>query len=370
MAEVGASISLGYIGGMALWLGVMRIGEKGGAVDVLARLVAPLFGRLFPEVPKGHPAQGSIIMNFSANLLGLDNAATPLGLKAMKELHELNPKKDTASNAQIMFLVLNTSGLTIIPVSVMVLRGSMDAANPADVFVPILIATYFSSFVGLLCVSLIQRINLFQLPILLWLGGMTTAIALSVTYFQSLTQKAVQEQSALIAAVFIFAIITAFLILAARKKVNVYEEFVEGAKEGFGVAIKIIPFLVAMLVAVGVFRASGGLKGVTDIVGAGVEAVGMDDRWVEALPTALMKPLSGSGARGMASEAMETHGADSFVGRLACTFQGSTETTFYVLALYFGSVGIRKTRYAVVAGLVADLAGVIAAIFVAYAFFG
>ena len=370
MAEVGASISLGYIGGMALWLGIMRIGEKGGAVNILAKLVAPLFSRLFPDVPKGHSAHGSIIMNFSANLLGLDNAATPLGLKAMNELQELNPKKDTASNAQIMFLVLNTSGLTIIPVSVMVLRGSLGATNPADIFVPILIATYCSSFVGLLCVSIIQRINLFRLSVLVWLVGMTTIIAASVTYFQTLSQKALEQQSALVAAVFIFAIITGFLILAARKKVNVYEEFVEGAKEGFGVAIKIIPFLVAMLVAVGVFRASGGLKGATDIVGAGVEAVGGDDRWVEALPTAMMKPLSGSGARGMASEAMETHGVDSFVGRLACTFQGSTETTFYVLALYFGAVGIRKTRYAIIAGLTADLAGIIAAIFVAYAFFG
>ncbi|WP_411845778.1 nucleoside recognition domain-containing protein [Roseibacillus persicicus] len=372
MAKVGASLSLGFIGGMALWLGIMRIGEKGGAVAILSRLVAPFFSRLFPDVPKDHPAHGSIVMNFSANLLGLDNAATPLGLKAMKELQELNPLKDTASNAQIMFLVLNTSGLTIIPVSVMILRSSppFNAPNPADIFIPILIATYCSSLVGLLVTSLIQRINLFQGPVLLWLIGMTTFITGTAVYFQSLTQGAMQAQSAVFAALFIFSIIVGFLILAVMRGINVYEEFVEGAKEGFGVAVKIIPFLVAMLVAVGVFRASGSLDGITDSLKAGVGITRTDDRWVDAVPTALMKPLSGSGARGMASEAMENYGVDSFQGRLACTFQGSTETTFYVLAVYFGSVGIRKTRYALTAGLTADFAGILAAIFVAYAFFG
>ncbi len=370
MAKVGTNLALGYIGGMALWLGIMRIGEKAGAVAVLARLVNPLFSRIFPEVPKGHPAQGSIVMNFSANLLGLDNAATPLGLKAMKELQELNPLKDTASNAQIMFLVLNTSGLTIIPVSVMILRAAAGAENPADIFIPILIATYCSSLFGLLVASLIQRINLLQWPILLWLGGMTTCITGMVFYFVSLSQDALEAQSALTAALFIFTIIASFLVLGAFRKVNVYEEFVEGAKEGFGVAVKIIPFLVAMLVAIGVFRASGSFEAITDSVSTVVTKAGADDRFVEALPVAIMKPLSGSGARGLAAEAMETHDVDSFVGKLACTFQGSTETTFYVLAVYFGSVGIRKTRYALLAGLSADAAGVVAAIVVAYAFFG
>ena len=370
MAKVGTTLSLGYIGGMALWLGIMRIGEKSGAVGMLARLINPLFSRLFPEVPKGHPAQGSIIMNFAANLLGLDNAATPLGLKAMKDLHDLNPIKDTASNAQIMFLVLNTSGLTIIPVSVMILRSAAGADNPADIFVPILIATYFSSLVGLLLVSILQKINLFQIPVLLWLGGMTTCIAGLAVYFQSLAQSEVEAQSALLAALVIFTVVIGFFILGAVRKVNVYEEFVEGAKEGFGVAVKIIPFLVAMLVAVGVFRASGSFDAITDTVAKGAQSAGMDDRWVEALPVAMMKPLSGSGARGLAAEAMENYGVDSFAGRLACTFQGSTETTFYVLAVYFGSVGIRKTRYALLAGLSADFAGIIAAILVAYAFFG
>ena len=382
MAKVGTTLSLGYIGGMALWLGIMRVGEKSGAVAILARIINPLLSRLFPDVPKGHPAQGSIIMNFAANLLGLDNAATPLGLKAMKDLQELNPIKDTASNAQIMFLVLNTSGLTIIPVSVMILRSAAKAPNPADIFIPILVATYFSTLVGLLVVSLIQRINLFKPVVLFWLAGMTASITGLILYFGHLAKlalrpeataaakKAVETQSALLAAIVIFTIVIGFFLLGAIRKTNVYEEFVEGAKEGFGVAVKIIPFLVAMLVAVGVFRASGSFDAITDTVEKGAQSIGMDDRWVEALPVAMMKPLSGSGARGLAAEAMETHGVDSFPARLACTFQGSTETTFYVLAVYFGSVGIRKTRYALLAGLSADLAGVIAAIFVAYAFFG
>ncbi len=374
MAKIGTTLSLGYIGGMALWLGIMRVGEKSGSVRILARLLSPLFVRLFPEVPKGHPAQGSIIMNFAANLLGLDNAATPLGLKAMKDLQEINPKKDTASNAQIMFLVLNTSGLTIIPVSVMILRSAAGAANPADIFVPILIATYCSSLAGLTIVSLIQRINLLRPIVLVWLLGMTSAIAGLAYYFQALSQSAsqsaVESQSALLAAFVIFSIVVGFFCLGALRKINVYEEFVEGAKEGFGVAVKIIPFLVAMLVAVGVFRASGSFTAITDTISKGAQMAEMDDRWVEAVPTALMKPLSGSGARGLAAEAMETHDPDSFAARLACIFQGSTETTFYVLAVYFGSVGIRRTRYALLAGLSADFAGIISAIFVAYLFFG
>lgn len=370
MAKIGTTLSLGYIGGMTLWLGIMRVGEKSGSVSILARLLSPLFVRLFPEVPKGHPAQGSIIMNFAANLLGLDNAATPLGLKAMKDLQKINPKKDTASNAQIMFLVLNTSGLTIIPVSVMILRSAAGAANPADIFVPILIATYCSSLAGLIIVSLIQRINLLRPIVFVWLLGMTTAIAGIAYYFQQLSQGAVESQSALLAAIVIFSVVVGFLGLGALRKINVYEEFVEGAKDGFGVAVKIIPFLVAMLCAVGVFRASGSFSTITDSISRGAQLAEMDDGWVEAVPTALMKPLSGSGARGLAAEAMETHGVDSFAARLACTFQGSTETTFYVLAVYFGAVGIRRTRYALLAGLSADFAGIIAAIFVAYAFFG
>lgn len=369
MAQLGATLSLGYIGLMALWLGIMKIGELGGAVSALTRLVQPFFGRLFPEVPKGHPAMGSMMMNFSANMLGLDNAATPLGLKAMGQLQELNPEKDRATNAQIMFLVLNTSGLTLIPISIITLRALNGAANPTDIFVPILIATYFSSLAGLIAVALVQKINLLHPVVLAYLGGATALVVGLILYFRSLDQAAMESQSRLAAALFIFGLITGFLILGMIRKVNIYDAFIEGAKDGFGVAIKIIPYLVAMLVAIGVFRASGAMTALMEGIGWLVAALGFDTQFVDALPTAMMKPLSGGGARGMAVEAMQHHGVDSFVGRLACTFQGSTETTFYTLAVYFGAVSVRNTRYTVVCGLLADCAGFIAAIAVAYLFF-
>ena len=390
MAKLAATISLGYIGLMALWLGIMKIGERGGAVAVLTRAVSPFFCCLFPALPKDHPASGSIMMNFSANMLGLDNAATPLGLKAMNELQELNPEKDRASDAQIMFLVLNTSGLTVIPISVMTLRAVNGAANPTDIFLPILIATYFATLVGLITVALIQKINLLRPVVLAYLGGATGVVVALIAYFNWLGNPgmktwavlnsvgfekiprgagAVQEQSTMLAALFIFGVIAWFLILALMARVDIYGSFVDGAKEGFGVAIKIIPYLVAMLVAVGIFRASGAMAGVIGAIGWLVAAVGMDTAWVEGLPTALMKPLSGSGARGMAVEAMEAHGVDSFVGQLACTLQGSTETTFYTLAVYFGAVGVTRTRYTVLAGLAADAAGIAAAILISYQFF-
>lgn len=373
MAKLAATISLGYIGLMALWLGIMKIGERGGAVAVLTRLVAPFFCRLFPALPRNHPACGSIMMNFSANMLGLDNAATPLGLKAMNQLQELNPDKETASDAQIMFLVLNTSGLTIIPISVMTLRAVNGAANPADIFVPILIATFVATLVGLITVATIQKINLQHPVVLAYLGGATAAVVGMIAYFNWVGKahgpEAVQLQSTMLAALFIFGVIAWFLILALMARIDVYGSFVDGAKEGFGVAIKIIPYLVAMLVAVGIFRASGAMGEVIGAIAWCVGSLGVDTAWVEGLPTALMKPLSGSGARGMAVEAMTTHGVDSFVGRLACTLQGSTETTFYTLAVYFGAVGVTRTRYTVLAGLAADVAGITAAIFVAYWFF-
>lgn len=374
MAKLAATISLGYIGLMALWLGIMKIGENGGAVAVLTRLVSPFFRCLFPALPENHPACGSIMMNFSANMLGLDNAATPLGLKAMDQLQELNPEKDRASDAQIMFLVLNTSGLTVIPISVMTLRAVNGAANPTDIFLPILIATYCATFVGLVTVALIQRINLLRPVVLAYLGGATALVAGMIFYFDRLAKvhgpAAVELQSTMFAALFIFGVIAWFLVLALMARIDVYGSFVDGAKEGFGVAIKIIPYLVAMLVAVGIFRASGAMGELIGAIGWGVAALGLPTEWVEGLPTALMKPLSGSGARGMAVEAMQTHGVDSFIGRLACTLQGSTETTFYTLAVYFGAVGVTRTRYTVLAGLAADAAGITAAIVVAYWFFG
>ncbi len=370
MAKVAATISLGYIGLMALWLGIMKIGEEGGAVRVMTRLVSPFFRHLFPEIPKDHPATGSIMMNFSANMLGLDNAATPLGLKAMNQLQELNPDKERASNAMIMFLVLNTSGLTIIPISVITLRSVQGASNPTDIFVPILIATYFATLVGLISVALVQKINLFRPVVLAYLGGATAFVVGMIRYFSRLDQESIVTQSKTLASLFIFGILGWFLILAIKSRVNVYESFIEGAKDGFGVAIKIIPYLVAMLVAVGIFRASGAMAAVTDTIKGLVSAIGFDTRWVDGMPTAMMKPLSGGGARGMAVEAMESFGVDSFVGKLACTFQGSTETTFYTLAVYFGAVGVRRTRYTVTCGLIADAAGILAAIFVAYLFFG
>ncbi len=370
MAKTGFEIALGLTGVMCLWLGIMRIGEKGGAVDFLARAFGPLLRRLFPGVPAGHPAGSSIVMNMGANMLGLDNAATPLGLKAMKELQELNPDRDTASDDMILFLVINTSAVTIVPVTIFTFRAQLGAADPTDIFLPILIATYCSTLTGLIVTAAWQKLNLLQPVILAYLGAMTAAIAGLVAYFARLDQAALESQSSVLANVLIFGIIIAFMLGAVRRKVDLYDTFVEGAKDGFKVAVGIIPYLVAMLVAIGVFRASGALDFILDGVRGAVGALGGDSRWVDGLPTALMKPLSGSGARGMMIETMTAHGADSFAGRLASVIQGSTETTFYVLAVYFGSVGIRRTRHAVVCGLAADLAGVIAAIVVSYLFFG
>ncbi|MEJ2204073.1 MAG: nucleoside recognition domain-containing protein [Gemmatimonadota bacterium] len=369
MAALGFEISLGLTGVLTLWLGLMRVGERGGVVAALARVVRPFFHRLFPEIPRDHPVHGSMIMNFAANMLGLDNAATPLGLKAMQELQELNPEKDTASNAQIMFLVLNTSGLTLIPISIMVYRAEMGAANPSDIFLPILLTTFFSTIAGLIAVGVVQRINLLDRVVLAYLGGLTAVIAGLLFYFSRLPQDQVEVVSNLVANVMLFGIIGLFITMAAVRRVNVYEAFIEGAKEGFPVVVKIIPYLVAILVAIGVFRASGTMDILVAGVGRGLTALGLDTDFVEALPTALMKPLSGSGARGMMVDAMATYGADSFVGRLASTFQGATDTTFYIIALYFGSVSVRKTRHAVTCGLIADGAGIVAAIFIAYLFF-
>ncbi len=369
-AKTGFEISIGLTGVLTLWLGLMKVGEKGGAIGAMAYVVRPFFRRLFPEVPPDHPAIGSLIMNFAANMLGLDNAATPLGLKAMQELQSLNPDKETATNAQIMFLVLNTSGLTVIPISIMVYRAQLGAANPSDVFLPILITTYFATLVSLILVSVIQRINLLDPILLTYLVGVTGLVAAAVWYFTGLPQEQVQSISNVVANVILYGVISAFLLMALVRKVNAYEAFIEGAKEGFQVAVRIIPYLVAILVAIGVFRASGTLDLMVNGLGRAFTALGLRTDIIPALPTALMKPLSGSGARGMMVDAMTTYGADSFVGRLASTFQGATDTTFYILALYFGSVGVRKTRYAVACGLIADLVGVVAAIFVAYIFWG
>lgn len=369
-AKTGFDISIGLTGVLTLWLGLMKVGEAGGAIGVMAKLVSPFFRRLFPEIPRDHPALGSIIMNFSANMLGLDNAATPLGLKAMNELQTLNPDKERATNAQIMFLVLNTSGLTLIPISIMVYRAELGAANPADVFLPILLTTYVATLVALIGMALVQRINLLDPVLLGWLLGISGLVGAVVYAFAGMPQERVQAISNVVANVVLYGVISAFLIMALVRKVNAYEAFIEGAKEGFQVAIRIIPYLVAVLVAIGVFRASGTLDLLTRGLGVLFAAIGLDERMIPALPTALMKPLSGSGARGMMVDAMKTYGADSFVGRLASTFQGATDTTFYILALYFGSVGVKKTRYAVSMGLLADLAGVIAAIVIAYLFWG
>ena len=362
-------ISLGLTGVLSLWLGVMKIGEKGGVVNVLARLLSPLFVRLFPDVPKGHPVTGSIFMNIAANMLGLDNAATPLGLKAMEQLQEINPRKDTASNPMIMFLVLNTSGLTLIPVSILVYRAQMGAAQPTDVFIPILLATFFSTTMGVLITSLFQHINLFNRTIILTLGGACVLVSAVIWGFSRLDGETMNIVSTTVANILLMMIIMAFILAGVFKKVNVYDAFIEGAKDGFTTAIRIIPYLVAILVGIGVFRASGAMDYVIQGIGSLVEACGIDSDFVAALPTAMMKPLSGSGARGMMVDAMTTYGADSFVGRLSCVFQGSTDTTFYILAVYFGSVGIRYTRHAVACGLLADLAGIIAAIFISYLFF-
>lgn len=369
MSKVGFEISLGLTGVLTLWLGIMKIGEKGGAVQVLAKLVQPLFNRIFPEIPKNHPVFGSMILNFAANMLGLDNAATPMGLKAMKELQELNPQKDTASNAQILFLVLNTSGLTLIPVSIMVYRAQQGAANPSDVFIPILLTTFFSTLVGLITVAIVQKINLFNKVVMSYLVGLCLLVFLVIVYFSSLPQSQIETVSNVSANVILFGIISTFIIMAVLKKVNVYESFIEGAREGFDVAIKIIPYLVAILVAIGVFRASGAMDILVHGVGWSFAKMGMNTDFIEALPTALMKPLSGSGARGMMVDAMQTHGADSFIGRLACTFQGATDTTFYIIAVYFGSVSIKNTRHAIACGLIADFTAIIAGILIAYLFF-
>ncbi|SIT75591.1 nucleoside recognition domain-containing protein [Pontibacter indicus] len=368
-AKLGFEISLGLTGVMTLWLGLMKVGEQGGIIAIFSRLVGPFFNRLFPEIPKNHPVFGSILMNFSANMLGLDNAATPLGLKAMKEMQELNPIKDRASNAQIMFLVLNTSGLTIIPISIMVFRAQLGAADPSDIFIPILLATFFSTIVGLIAVALYQRINLFQPVIMAYIGTLLLLIAGLIYYFNTIPQEQVSVISQVASNVILFSIIISFVGLALIRKVNVYEAFIEGAKEGFSVAITIIPYLVAILVAIGVFRTSGALDLLVDGMGYLIALTGLNTDFAPALPVAIMKPLSGSGARGLMVEAMTTYGVDSFVGRMASVFQGSTETTFYILAVYFGSVGIKRTRYALTCGLIADLAGIIAAIFMAYLFF-
>lgn len=363
-------ISLGLTGVLSLWLGIMKIGEMGGVVNWFARILSPLFSKLFPDIPKGHPVTGSIFMNLAANMLGLDNAATPLGLKAMEGLQELNPRKDTASNPMIMFLVLNTSGLTIIPISIMVYRAQMGAAQPTDVFVPILLATFFSTLAGIITVSLYQRINLLNRTILLFLGGASLFIAGIIWFFTTLSRQQIDTYSTTTANVFLFVIIIGFIIAGMRKRINVYDAFVEGAKEGFTTAVRIIPYLVAILVGIGVFRASGCMDYLIRGVAKLTELCGINSDFVGALPTALMKPLSGSGARGLMVDAMNTYGADSFIGRMACVFQGSTDTTFYILAVYFGSVGITRTRHAVPCGLLADLAGVLAAIFICYLFFG
>ncbi|MBC3538092.1 nucleoside recognition domain-containing protein [Rufibacter sediminis] len=368
-AKTGFEISLGLTGVMTLWLGLMKVGERGGIIALFAKAVGPFFNRLFPEIPRNHPVFGSILMNFSANMLGLDNAATPLGLKAMKEMQELNPEKETASNAQIMFLVLNASGLTIIPISIMVFRAQMGAADPSDIFIPILLATFFSTLAGLVSVALYQRINLFDKVVLAYLGTLILLIGALIYYFSTISQEQIGTISTVASNVILFTIIVSFIGLALIRKVNVYEAFIEGAKEGFSVAITIIPYLIAILVAVGVFRVSGALDLIVNGLGQLFALMGMNTDFVPALPVAFMKPLSGSGARGLMVEAMQTYGADSFVARVASTIQGSTETTFYILAVYFGSVGIRKTRYALVCGLIADLFGVIAAITLAYLFF-
>ena len=362
-------ISLGLTGVLSLWLGIMKIGEKGGVVNVLARLLSPVFCKLFPDIPKGHPVTGSIFMNIAANMLGLDNAATPLGLKAMEQLQELNPKKDTATNPMIMFLVLNTSGLTLIPVSIMVYRAQMGAAQPTDIFVPILLATFFSTLAGIIATSIYQRINLINRTMLLTLGGASLLVATVIWGFSRMSKEEVDIVSTSAANILLMTIIVGFILAGVRKKVNVYDAFIEGAKDGFQTAVRIIPYLVAILVGIGVFRASGAMDWLIGGVKWTVEAVGGNTDFVGALPTALMKPLSGSGARGMMVDAMTTYGADSFVGRLSCVFQGSTDTTFYVLAVYFGSVGVRYTRHAVACGLLADLAGITAAIAICYLFF-
>lgn len=369
-AKAGFEISLGLTGVLSLWMGLMKIGEQGGMIQMFSRAINPLFSRLFPDIPKNHPASGSILLNISANILGLDNAATPSGLQAMRELQEINPKKEQASNPMIMFLVLNASGLTLIPVSVMTVRAQMGAANPADVFVPIMIATFVSTMIGVLAVCIKQRIKIFDKVILGTFGGFALLIGAVIWAFNNMGQEQAQEVSTLVASIILFGIIIGFILSGVRKKVNVYDAFIDGAKDGFSTAIRIIPYLIAILVAVGMFRESGAMDILVGGLKSFVSFLGYDTRWVDGMPTALMKPLSGSGARGMMADAMRTFGSDSFAGRLAGIFQGSTDTTFYVVAVYYGAVNIKNSRYTVPYALLADLVGVITAIFVAYMFFG
>ncbi|MEN8117208.1 MAG: nucleoside recognition domain-containing protein [Bacteroidota bacterium] len=369
MAKTGFEISLGLTGILTLWMGIMKIGEKGGIVKVFSKAIGPFFNKLFPELGKDHPAYGPMIMNIAANMLNLENAATPMGLQAMKEMQATNPNKNVASNAQIMFLVLNTSGLTLLPIAIMVYRVQLGAVNPSDIFIPILLATYFSTIVGLITVAIYQKINLLDKTILKYLGGLTLFIVGIIWYFSTLDKEAITHVSNIASNLILFSVIVMFILMALFKKVNVYEAFIEGAKDGFKTAVKIIPYLVAILVAIGVFRASGAMDWLVDGFAWTFKQMGINTDFTPALPTALMKPLSGSGARGMMVDAMNTYGADSFVGKVACTVQGATDTTFYVLAVYFGAVGIKNTRYAVVCGLAADFAGIIAAIIMAYVFF-
>ena len=369
MAKTGFEISLGLTGVLTLWMGIMKVGEKGGVVKIFSKLVGPFFNKLFPSLGKDHPAYGSIMMNFAANMLNLDNAATPMGLKAMKEMQETNPSTDTASDAQIMFMVLNASGLTIIPISIMVYRAQLGAVNPSDVFIPILLATFFSTVAGLLAVAWHQKINLLDKTILTYLVGLTAFIVAIIWYFSGINKDQIQIISSVASNLIIFSIIISFIVLAFRKKVNVYDAFIEGAKDGFNTAIMIIPYLIAILVAIGVFRTSGALDWIISGISWTFEQMGINTDFIPALPTALMKPLSGSGARGMMVDTMKIYGADSFAGRVACTIQGSADTTFYILAVYFGSVGIKNTRYALACGLIADFVGVVAAILMAYLFF-
>lgn len=368
-AKTAFELSIGLTGVMTLWMGLMKVAETGGMIRILSRIVSPLFVRLFPDIPKGHPAQGSIVMNLAANMLGLDNAATPLGLKAMKELHELNPKKDTASNAQIMFMVINASGLTIIPMSIIVYRTQLGAANPADIFLPILLSTFCAALTGIIAVSIVQKINLFNKVVLAYLGTFTLLVSGLIWYFSTMSPEKLSMVSSLMANLLIFSIIVGFIFLAFIKKINVYDSFIEGAKEGFSIAVRIIPYLVGILVGVAVFRASGALDFVINGLGYFFAMLGLNTDFVPSLPTAFMKPLSGSGARGLMVDTMTTFGADSFQGRLSCIFQGACDTTFYILAVYFGSIGVKNTRHALACALLADLAGIIAAIFIAYLFF-
>jgi len=370
MSSVTVDIAIGLIGVLAFWLGMMKIAENAGLINKLAIAISPLFSKLMPEVPKGHPAIGSMTMNLSANFLGIDNAATPLGLRAMQDLQTLNPKKDTATNAQILFLVLNTSSVTLFPVAVFVYRAQQGAVNPTDVFIPIMLATFASTFAGLIAVASVQKIKLHHPVVLLYLSSVVAFIGGITVYFATLTSQALAEQSSLFGNILIFSTLIIFIAAAVRKKIDVYDSFIEGAKQGFETSIKLIPYLLAMLCAIGVFRASGALDVVVDIFRQSAIFFGMDTRFIDALPTAMMKPLSGSGSRAMMIETMNAHGADSFAGRLASIFQGSTETTFYVLAVYFGSVGIKYSRHAVSRGLIADAAGILAAIGVCYWFFG